>query len=144
MDKWKVSSLVGLARLELRKQSLMHKLMFFSKAFRCQKVEFIRVENELVKIEHELDSQRSLIMQKVGLKSKDDKMKTLIETGRMYRKHLADIREENFDEEMASVQQDLLQAAKMIYDSAFQEIIAELGSILKEVEPKDIKERKLE
>ena len=144
MDKWQVSSLEGLARLEAAKAKLNAQIDVFSqKLSAAKKVELIRVENDLMKIEHELDSQRSLILQKVGLKSKDDKMKTLIETGRMYRKHLADIREEKFEEEMANVQQDLLRAAKIIYDTTFQEIIAELGSILKEVEQKDIKERKL-
>ncbi|GEM_PF-2907152 len=142
MDKWKVSSLEELAKLEAAKANLNAQIDIFSqKLSAAKKIELIRVENDFEKIEHELDSQRNLILQKVGLKAKDDKMKTLIETGRMYRKHLADIREENFDEEMASVQQDLLRAAKVIYDSAFQEIIAELGSILKEVEHKERKSK---
>jgi hypothetical protein len=141
MDKWKVSSLEGLAKLQVAKSKLSAQVdVFAQKLSAAKKIELIRVENQLLKMEHELESQRAVILQGVGLKAKDDQMQTLIQTSRMYRKHLKEIAEEKFEEELEFVKEKLLRAAKTIYESTFDENMAELGSILKGVAQKDRKE----
>ncbi len=141
MDKWKVSSLEGLAKLQVAKSKLSAQVdVFAQKLSAAKKIELIRVENQLLKMEHELESQRAIILQGVGLKAKDDQMQTLIKTSRMYRKHLKEIAEEKFEGELEFVKEKLLRAAKTIYESTFDENMAELGSILKGVAQKDRKE----
>ncbi len=143
MAQWKVAALEDLARLEVSKAKLSAQVEVFEKKLAAAKhVELVAVENELMRLESDLDSKRSWILQKLGLKARDDKMNVLIEAGRMHREHLHRIRLENFSSDgLGYVEKDLERSAINIYKRTSTEINAELGARLTTLTEDDRKNR---